>query len=346
MEPEIVFSRAGGIGRVLLNRPKALNALTLEMSHAMESQLRAWAGDHAVRAVLVRGAGERAFSAGGDIRRIYDEGRAGGDYPYRFWADEYRLNALIKHWPKPYVAFIDGIVMGGGVGVSVHGSHRVASEHALFAMPETGIGLFPDVAASYFLPRCPGRIGLYLGLTGTRLKAADQLYAGLATHHVPRARLDALEAALARQPENIDEVLSGFAADAGPASLVEQQADIDRLFAGATVEAILAALEADGSSFARSTAGTLATKSPTSLKLAFRQLSLGTGLSFDDCVRMEWRMVSRAPTALPDFYEGVRAAVIDKDNKPRWSPARLEDVDAAAIEAFFAPSPRGELELY
>jgi enoyl-CoA hydratase len=346
LEEAIVFSRLGGIGRVLLNRPKALNALTLDMCHALERQLRAWAKDDEVHAVVLRGAGERAFCAGGDIRHLYEAGKAGEDYPYRFWADEYRLNVLIGDWPKPYISLIDGIVMGGGVGLSVHGRYRVVSEHALFAMPETGIGMFPDVGGSHFLPRCPGRIGLYLGLTGARLKAADLLYAGIATHYLPRARLDALEAALAAEGADVARVLARFAEDPGPAALAEHGEAIARLFAGASVEAIVAALEADGSDFARSTAQTLAAKSPTALKLAFRQIAEGARLSLADCMRMEWRMASRVPTGLLDFYEGVRAAVIDKDNKPRWSPTRLADVDPAAIDAFFAPSPRGELELY
>lgn len=346
MEPEIIFSRAGGIGRVLLNRPKALNALTLEMSHALEGQLRDWATDQAVRAVVVRAAGERAFSAGGDIRKLYEAGKSGGEYPYRFWADEYRLDALIKHYAKPYVAFIDGIVMGGGVGISVHGSHRLVTEQALFAMPETGIGLFPDVGGSFFLPRCPGQIGLYLGLTGARLKAADMLHAGIATHYVPRARLDVLEKALAADADSIEQVLAAFAGDPGPASLALEREEIDRLFAGESIAAILSALTADGGAFAHRAAQALATKSPSALHLAFRQLRAGARLAFDDCLRMEWRMVSRVPTELPDFYEGVRAAVIDKDNKPRWSPARLEDIDPAMLDRFFAPSPRGELELY
>jgi enoyl-CoA hydratase len=346
MEPEIIFSRADGIGRVLLNRPKALNSLTLEMSHALEDRLRGWAGDRNVRTVLVRAAGERAFSAGGDIRKLYEVGKSGGDYPYRFWADEYRLDALIKHYPKPYVALIDGIVMGGGVGISVHGSHRVATEHALFAMPETGIGLFPDVGGAYFLPRCPGRIGLYLGLTGAQLKAADMLHAGIATHYVPRARLDALERALAADAGGVDQVLARFVEDPGPPPLAHERQEIDRLFAGDSLAAIASALAADGSTFAHRAAKALAGKSPTALHLAFRQLREGARLPFDDCLRMEWRMVSRVPTELPDFYEGVRAAVIDKDNRPHWSPARLEDVDPACLDRFFAPSPRGELELY
>jgi enoyl-CoA hydratase len=346
MEPEILFSRTGGVGRILLNRPKALNALTLEMTHALEKQLRDWAVDDKVRAVAIRAAGERAFCAGGDIRKLHEVSKTGGDYPYRFWADEYRLDALIKHYRKPYVALIDGIAMGGGVGISVHGSHRIVSEHAVFAMPETGIGLFPDVGGSYFLPRCPGRIGLYLGLTGARLKAADLLYAGIATHHVPRARLAALENALAADAGSVDGVLAAFAKNPGPAPLADQRQEIDRLFAGESLAAVVSAVTADSGAFARATAEVLASKSPTALQLAFRQLREGARLDFDDCLRMEWRMVSRVPKELPDFYEGVRAAVIDKDNRPRWSPARLEDVDSASLDRFFAPSPRGELELF
>ncbi|MEA2782543.1 MAG: enoyl-CoA hydratase [Rhodospirillaceae bacterium] len=346
MEPEILFSRISGIGRVLLNRPKALNALTHQMCDALETRLRAWAADETVKAVVIRGAGERAFCAGGDIRRLYDAGKTGDDYPYRFWADEYRLDALIKHYAKPYLALLDGITMGGGVGMSVHGSHRLVTEHALFAMPETGIGLFPDVGGSYFLPRCPGRIGLYLGLTGERLRAADLLYSGIATHYVPRARLDALEEALAAAPGEVDAVLARFAGDPGPATLAGQRDEIDRLFAGSSLDTVLADLAAEGSTFSRRALDMLATKSPTALRLTFRQLQEGARLGFDDCMRMEWRMVSHVPRHMPDFYEGVRAAIIDKDNRPQWSPPRLADVDEAMIDRFFAAAPKGELALY
>jgi enoyl-CoA hydratase len=346
MEPEILFSRIGGIGHVLLNRPKALNALTHQMCHALETRLRAWAADEMVKAVVIRGAGDRAFCAGGDIRRLYDAGKTGDDYPYRFWADEYRLDALIKHYANPYLALLDGITMGGGVGMSVHGSHRIVTEHALFAMPETGIGLFPDVGGSYFLPRCPGRIGLYLGLTGERLGAADLLYSGIATHYVPRASLDALEEALAAAPGEVDAVLARFAGDPGPATLAGQRDEIDRLFAGSSLDTVLADLAAEGSTFSRRALDMLATKSPTALRLTFRQLQEGARLGFDDCMRMEWRMVSHVPRHMPDFYEGVRAAIIDKDNRPQWSPPRLADVDEAMIDRFFAAAPKGELALY
>jgi enoyl-CoA hydratase len=220
------------------------------------------------------------------------------------------------------------------------------SEHALFAMPETGIGIFPDVGGTFFLPRLPGRIGIYLGLTGARLKAADLVYAGLATHYVPRARLDALSAALAGDAEHVDLVLASFAEEPGPAPLAAQRAEIDRLFAAPTVRALLAGLAADGSGFARHAMEVLAGKSPTALALTLRALQEGTRLGFEDCMRLEWRMMSRAPTEMPDFYEGVRAVIIDKDNKPRWSPESLAEVDPKLIERFIEPAPRGELDIY
>ena len=239
---------------------------------------------------------------------------------------------------------IDGIDMGGGVGVSINGRHRVVTEATTFAMPETGIGLFPDVGGSYFLPRCPGRIGLYLGLTGARLKAADCLYAGLADAYVPADRLADLAAALQAAGGEVEPVLRRFHQDPGPAPLAEHRAAIDRLFAADTVEAIVAALAADGSDWARAQAGIIATKSPTSLKLACRQIALGAAKSFDDCMRMEWRMVNRI-IAGHDFYEGTRAVVIDKDQAPNWRPARLADVTEAHIAAYFAALADGDLEL-
>ena len=346
MASDILFSTQNGLGSVLLNRPKALNALTLEMCHALEAQLRAWATDDAITAVVVRGAGERAFCAGGDIRRLSEAAQAGDDYAFAFWHDEYRLNALISHYAKPYAALIDGIAMGGGVGLSVHGRYRVVSEHALFAMPETGIGFFPDVGGSYFLPRCPGQIGLYLGLTGHRLKAADMLYAGIATHFVPRARLPALEQALAAAPGG-DRVLCWRVSPRIQAwPIFPRTKWRSNLFGRPSLEAIIAALAASETEFARHTREALARKSPTSLALTFREIRAGAALDIDDCLRMEWRMASHAPGHLPDFHEGVRAVIIEKHNKPNWSPARLADVDPAAIDGFFAPTARGELDIH
>ena len=327
----IRFERRGGLGLVILDRPRALNALTLDMIRALDARLDDWAGDAAVRTVAIRGAGGRAFCAGGDVRALYD-----GDADFRatFYRDEYRLNRRIFRYAKPYVALIDGVTMGGGVGVSVHGSHRVASERTLFAMPETSIGLFPDVGGGYFLPRRPGRIGMYLALTGARLRAADCLYAGIATHHVPGDRLDALVDALA--DGDVDAVLARFATDPGPPPLAERRAAIDRCFAGGSVAAIVATLEAESGDWARATRATLAAKSPTSLKLTFRQLSAGATLDFEAVLVMEYRL-SQFCMAGPDFFEGVRAVVIDKDNAPRWRPATLAEVPEAEIDRAFRP---------
>ncbi len=345
-EEDILFDVAQGRGRIILNRPKALNALSFAMAKRMDARLAEWADDPAVRFVVIEGAGERAFCAGGDIRELY---RSMDDPDSTLAADfyrvEYRLNHRIFAFPKPYVALIDGVVMGGGVGVSIHGSHRVVGDRLLFAMPETGIGLFPDVGGSYFLPRLPGRLGTYLGLTGARIGAADALYCGIATHYVPSDRFAELRAALdAAGGDGIDAAIGGFAADPGPAPLAEHRAAIDRCFAADTVEDILAALRAEGTDWARKTLETLAGKSPTSLKVTLRQLRRGAALDFAEAMRMEYRL-SQHFCAGHDFREGIRAVVIDKDNAPRWRPERLEDVSEADVEAYFAPLPEGDLDL-
>lgn len=338
---DILFEVRNGLARVTLNRPAALNALTLEMCLALDAKLRDWQADDSIRAVLVRGEGSRAFCAGGDIRKLYDEGRAGGDYPRLFYRAEYRLNARLHRFQKPYIAFLDGIVMGGGVGVSVHGSHRIATENTVFAMPETGIGLFPDVGGSYFLARCPGALGLYLGLTGARIDAADAIAAGIAQHFIPAA--DWVDFAFALETDDVDQTIARFARPTGMPALTVHHAVIDRCFAQSSVEAILSALAAEEDDFAAGTLSILGSKSPTSLKLTFRQIMAGRDLAFDDCMRMEWRMVNRV-IAGHDFYEGTRAAIIDKDRRPRWQPARLEDVSDREIARYFAPlDPGGEL---
>ena len=342
-ESEVLFERRGAAGLITLNRPKALNALTHGMCLALKAQLDEWAGDAAIKAVIVRGAGERAFCAGGDIRALYDSGRAGTPYALDFYRDEYILDATIKHFPKPYVALIRGIVMGGGVGVSLHGSHRVADESTMFAMPETGIGLFPDVGGSYFLPRLPGETGMYLALTGARLKSADALNSGVATHFVPAAKTETLIERLAAG-DAPNAAIGALSCNTGAAPLAELRAMIDRFFAGNTIEAILSALDADDGDWSRATAATIRTKSPTSLKIAFRQLRTGRGLEFDDCMRMEFRMVNRV-IAGHEFYEGVRATIIDKDQSPKWQPATLESVSDAEIDGYFAPLGEKELKL-
>jgi enoyl-CoA hydratase len=342
-EAEVLFERRGAIGLITLNRPKALNALTHNMCLLMSAQLKTWATDDAVRTIVIQGAGERAFCAGGDIRALYESGRAGTPYALDFYRDEYQLDALVKHYPKPYVALIRGIDMGGGVGVSMNGSHRVADETMLFAMPETGIGLFPDVGGSYFLPRCPGELGMYLAMTGARLKTADAVLAGLATHFVPAAQREALLARLVAGAAP-DDALKALSADPGPAPLAEHRGKIDTVFAAGSVEAILERLERDTSDWARETAATMRTKSPTSLKVAYRQIREGARLSFDDCMRMEFRMVNRV-VAGHDFYEGVRATIIDKDGAPKWKPSSLAAVSNDDVAAYFAPLGEKELPL-
>jgi enoyl-CoA hydratase len=342
-EPEILFENRGAVGLITLNRPKALNALTYAMALAMRDALKAWEHDDTVKTVVIQGAGERAFCAGGDIRWLYDNGRAGEPCTVEFYRHEYLLNALIKHYPKPYIALLRGFVMGGGVGISVHGSHRIADETMQFAMPETGIGLFPDVGGSFFLPRMPGETGMYLCLTGARLKTADALHAGVATHFVPAAKREALLAAL-ESGALPDVAMRGLAEDVPGTFLPEHHAKIDAIFGQASVEDILAALDADHTDWAADTAKTIRAKSPTATKLAFRQIREGKILGFDECMRMEFRMVSRV-IAGHDFYEGVRATIIDKDGAPKWSPATLAEVSDKDIDAYFAPLGEKELPL-
>jgi enoyl-CoA hydratase len=335
-EPEVLFEVRGHAGVITLNRPQALNALTLSMVEKMSATLRRWAGDEAVRHVVICAAGGKAFCAGGDIRALYDWGRAKEHGKvFGFFRAEYLLNTLIKRFPKPYVALIDGIVMGGGVGVSVHGSHRVASERLSFAMPETGIGFFPDVGGTYFLPRLPGETGMYLGLTGERCRASDALYAGIATHYVPASRFGELAEALWRA-DDVDECVESFAANPGPAPLSQRQSDIDRHFGRDSVEEILSGLDADAPEWAHTTAAALRSKSPTSLKIAFRQLRDGLKLDFEECMRLEYRIVHRIFSA-HDFYEGTRAVVVDKDQTPSWRPGSLDEVSEDEVAAYFAP---------
>ncbi|CAA7625315.1 Enoyl-CoA hydratase/carnithine racemase [Magnetospirillum sp. LM-5] len=319
MTSEIHFERLGRLGRIVLDRPKALNALTLDQVHAIHPQLAEWAADSMVGAIIIEGAGDKAFCAGGDIRALHDACKA-EDHPFveAFYRDEYRLNRRIKTCPKPYVALIDGIVMGGGVGVSVHGAARVATERTLFAMPETGIGFFPDVGGSYFLPRLPGAIGMYLGLTGARLKAADTFWAGIATHYVPSARLEELRAALAEGGE-VAAVLAAFHQDPGPAPLADKQDIIDSCFAADSLEAILARLDAHRDPWAAETLALIRSKSPTALAVAFEQIKRGAALDFDGCMNMEFRLALHVALA-PDFAEGIRALLVDRDNKPAWGP--------------------------
>jgi enoyl-CoA hydratase len=305
---------------------------------AMRKSLDAWAEDPAVTRVVVQGSGERAFCAGGDIRRLYDLGCAGRHAEaLTFWREEYQLDARIQRSPKPYVSLIDGIVMGGGVGVSLHGSHRVAGDRYVFAMPEVGIGFFPDVGASYALPRLPGRTGTFIALTGERLRTADGVALGLATAAVPSDRISDLRDALIAD-EPVDATISAFAQNPGPAPLETNRSVIDDWFGGATLQEILRRLDqaAGSSDLARNVAESIRTKSPTSLAIALEQMQRGAALEFAEAMRMEFRIVSRIAYG-HDFYEGVRATLIDKGARPHWTPATIEAVGPAAIAAYFAP---------
>lgn len=341
-DSDVLFERIGPLGLITLNRPEALNAVTLAMIRALAATFDRWEAEAGLGAIVIRGAGERAFCAGGDVKALY-QSRGNGDRAFAasYYSEEYPQNRRVFRYSKPYVALIDGIAMGGGVGLSVHGSHRIATERTVFAMPETGIGLFPDVGGSYFLPRLPGEIGMYLGLTGARLKAADCLYAGIATHYVPHDRLDDLVADLAQADwragrSAATRIVDRFAEHPGPAPLAAERGAIDRCFAQASVEEILAALVGTGTDWARATAATLGAKSPTSLKLTYRQLRAGKALDFEAAMVMEYRLCQFCMDG-HDFYEGVRAAVIDKDNKPDWRPKSLGDVRAAEIARAFEP---------
>jgi len=351
---EILLGRDGRLAILTINRPLALNALTLANYRRIGPALRAWAADPLVNAVVVRGAGDRAFCAGGDVRAVYEAGRRIGgpsDLTGIFFREEYELIQRIHHFPKPYIAIIDGITMGGGAGISVNGAYRVATERTLFAMPETGIGLFPDVGATRFLNRCPGYLGRYLGMTGARLNAADALYCGFATHYVTRDRIDELMATLAatkpaRRP--VEQVLGSFAVDSGPAPIAALQSAIDRCFVGESVEAILDALAAEAAgggthaAWAQETRASLLTKSPTSLKITLRQLTIGRDYDLEAALALEYRLTQHV-MASHDFYEGVRAVLIDKDQQPHWHPPTLAEVTDEVSEAYFAPI--GEREL-
>lgn len=344
---DIQFERRGAAGIITLNRPQALNAVTHDMVRALRAALENWAGDPAVTRVVIMAAGGRAFSAGGDIRALTDLGKAGKvDEAVQFWRDEYPLNDYIKNYRKPYVALIDGIVMGGGVGISIHGSHRVAGDKFAFAMPEVGIGFFPDVGATWFLPRMPGELGTYCALTGDRFNPADACAAGVATHRVPTARFPDLLEALCGSV-SVDAVLAAFAEPAEQGAIASRRTAIDRLFAGDRVEDILRALDSEAgehAEWARTTAVNIRTKSPLSLKLALAQVRRGKAWDFATCMKAEFRIVSRVIRG-HDFYEGVRAVITDKDNRPRWRPETLDGVTDAEVERHFSPLADGDLVL-
>lgn len=351
MSAEILSSDANGLGHITLNKPETLHALTTHMVANMIQALLAWRDDPGVRAVLIdHQPGTRGFCAGGDIRFLAESGAGDGAGARRFFYTEYQLNHVLFTYPKPVIALMDGVTMGGGVGIAMPAQFRIATENTTYAMPETGIGLFPDVGGGWYLPRKDGQIGMWLALTGARLKAADCLIAGVVTHYMPTEILAAARAQIAgaAQTHDVERALtSGLEAlgeSAGkPKELTpENISRINRAFAGATVEAIFAALEADGSDWAKAQLATLQTKSPQTLKVAFRQLREGAAMaSFAEEMRQEYRIGARV-VQRHDFIEGVRALIVDKDNKPQWRPKTLEGVTEAMLDEIFAPLPQQE----
>lgn len=356
MDSHVLLETHGPLGLVTLNRPKALNALDLGMIRALHPRLLEWARDPRIQAVVIRGAGGRAFCAGGDVRAVaasLDAPTPPGEarLSEAFFREEYALNHLIHHLGKPYIALVDGICMGGGLGLSIHGSHRVVTERLVLAMPETGIGLFPDVGGGWFLPRFPGQVGTYLGLTGSRCNAADALWLGYATQHVPSSQLEPVVDALAAADWASDaphavasRVLSGFHSEAGDSPLRARSDDILRCFSAERVEDILAALDAEDSDWARETHATLLRMCPTSLKVTLRQLRVCRSLPYDAVATIEYRL-SQHLTARHDFREGIRAVLVDKDQRPQWRPATLAEVSDSEVEGCFAPLGAQELVL-
>ncbi|XP_061648554.1 3-hydroxyisobutyryl-CoA hydrolase, mitochondrial [Phyllopteryx taeniolatus] len=351
VEPEVLLEKVGRAGVITMNRPKVLNALNFTMIRAIYPQLKKWESDSDTDLVIIKGAGGKAFCAGGDIRAITEAGKVGDPLAKVFFREEYILNNAIGTCRKPFIAFIDGITMGGGVGLSVHGRFRVATERTMFAMPETAIGLFPDVGGGYFLPRLQGKLGLFLALTGFRLRGRDVHRAGIATHFVESKKILDLEKELvdlsSPSAENISSVLDSFQNESSldcdkPFVLEKHMSDIDRLFTSNSMEGIIQNLQADGSHFAKKQVETLSKMSPTSLKLTYKQLQLGATLNLQDVLVMEYRL-SQACMRGHDFYEGVRAVLVDKDQSPKWKPSTLEEVTDPSVDQCF--SSLGDLDL-
>uniref|UniRef100_A0A1A8R807 3-hydroxyisobutyryl-CoA hydrolase n=2 Tax=Nothobranchius rachovii TaxID=451742 RepID=A0A1A8R807_9TELE len=344
VEPEVLLEKVGRTGVITMNRPKVLNALNLTMIRQIYPQLKKWENDSEMDIVIIKGAGGKAFCAGGDIRAVTEAGKAGGSLAQDFFREEYILNNAIGAYRKPYIAIIDGITMGGGVGLSVHGRFRVATEKTLFAMPETAIGLFPDVGGGYFLPRLRGKLGLFLALTGFRLKGRDVQRAGVATHFVESNKIPDLEKELVdlKCPSNADisKLLEFHQKQSSldsekPFVLEKHLSEIDRLFSSSSVEGIMQNLRADGSDFANKQAETLSKMSPTSLKITFKQLQLGAALSLQDVLVMEYRL-SQACMRGCDFHEGVRAVLVDRDQNPKWNPSTLDQVSDQLVDKYFS----------
>jgi enoyl-CoA hydratase len=348
-EPDLIVRREGSAGIIRLNRPKALNAMTLEMSLGIDAALDQFEADPAVALVLLEGAGERGLCAGGDIRGLWESSKEGGDLGKVFWRQEYVMNARIAKFPKPYVAFMDGLVMGGGVGLSAHSSHRVVTERTKLAMPEVGLGFFPDVGGTWLLSHSRGELGTYFGLTGQTMNGPDAIHARFADAVVPSAKWPALREVLTKvragvTSAEVKKLLDGFATGETAGPVAAMQATIDKWFAYDRMQDIVAALQRDGSELAQATLKTLGEKSPRGMVVTLKLLRLArTAKSLEECLVREYRAALQV-FASDDFREGVRAAVIDKDRNPRWSPPRIEDVTPEMVAPYFAEIGADELK--
>jgi enoyl-CoA hydratase/carnithine racemase len=345
---EEISGKNGALGHIILNRASVLNSLNHGMVKAMHSQLNRWRRASNIKAVVIRAKEGRAFCAGGDLRLTYEYIKEKNANINHFFREEYQLNRAIFHLEKPYIAFLDGITMGGGVGISMHGSHRVVTDKLLFAMPETGIGFFPDVGGTYFLPRMRSAMGIYMGLTGARVKSDEAMYLGIATHkvasHAISAILDELtNSSLDNGKQSVSDILSSYAEPQKPISLTEHESYIEQIFSKLTMEEIMSRLEKIATPFCLETLSNLKTKSPTSLKVTLSALQKGSKLDFDQCMQQEFRLACRFLQG-HDFPEGIRALIIDKDQKPAWDPATLSEVTEKSINDYFTPLAE-ELEL-
>jgi enoyl-CoA hydratase len=330
------------VGRLRLNRPQAIHALSHDMCSAMIEALLGWVNDSSLKAVMIDHAEGRGFCAGGDVRVLAESGAGDGEVARAFFHEEYRLNHLLFSYRKKTVAFMDGITMGGGVGISMPCTYRVATENTRFAMPETAIGLFPDVGGGWYLSRLPGRVGQFLALTGARLDGAECHYLGLATHYIPQEALADVKEQIAARPERIEGILGTASVTPPAARIADNLVPINKAFASDRLEEILQALENDPSEWATTEVGTLSSKSPQACKVSLRLLAQGAGMQdFADEMRQEYAVAARV-VQRPDFAEGVRAVLIDKDNKPNWDPARPEDVTDQMLNTIFAALPDGE----
>ena len=347
-EGDLIVRREGAAGIIRLNRPKAINAMTFEMSLGIDAALDRFESDPAVAVVILEGAGERGLCAGGDIRGLYESSKAGGDLGKIFWRQEYVMNARIAKYPKPYIAFMDGLVMGGGVGLSGHARHRVVTEKTKLAMPEVGLGFFPDVGGTWLLTRIPGEIGTFFGLTGQTMNGPDAIFARFADAVVPSTKLPALREALTTirpgaTSAEVDKVIAGFATGESAGPVPAKQASIDRWFAHDRMEDIFSTLKRDDSEFAQSTRKVLNEKSPRGMVVTLKLLRLARdAASLEECLVREYRAALEVFRS-DDFREGVRAAVIDKDRNPRWSPPRVEDVTREMLAPYFREIGTDEL---